>query len=229
MGRAQRYPRRDVSGGASPAAASDARRSIETLVTYLEMTAPPTRPARPAPRGDLEIRRAQRPTISFYRYLYAAVGEPWTWTVRRCLSDAELAAILNDQKVEVNVLWVAGVPAGYAELDRRAPQDIELTYFGLLPEFIGQGLGAYLLDWAIRHAWRMRPRRLWLHTCDLDHPGALGVYQRSGFRIYARRTSTQELPPDKALPRNSPAPGPDGGGGAMHDDLNDRSRGPAGD
>jgi GNAT superfamily N-acetyltransferase len=93
--------------------------------------------------------------------------------VRHWLSDAELAAILNDPRVEVNVLWAAGVPAGYAELDRRDPPDTELVYFGLTPEFIGQGLGAYLLDWAIHHAWRARPRRLWLHTCDLDHPRAL--------------------------------------------------------
>ena len=226
MGRAQRHPRRDVSRGASPAAASSARRGIETLVTYLEMTKPPERPARPAPRGNLEIRRARRPTVSFYRYLYAAVGEPWTWTVRRCLSDAELAAILNDPKVEVNVLWVAGVPAGYAELDRRTPPDIEIGYFGLMPEFIGQGLGGYLLDWAIHHAWRMQPRRLWLHTCDLDHPGALAFYQHCGFQIYDRRMSTQELPPDMALSRGSPA---DRGGRALRHDLDDRRREPAGD
>jgi GNAT superfamily N-acetyltransferase len=123
--------------------------------------------------------------------------------VRRWLSDAELAAILNDQRVEVNVLWAEGVPAGYAELDRRAPPDIELAYFGLMPEFIGQGLGTYLLDWAIHHAWRARPRRLWLHTCDLDHPRALDFYQQLGFRIYDRRTSAQQLPPGwpRAKPR----------------------------
>jgi GNAT superfamily N-acetyltransferase len=227
MGRAQRHPGRDVSGSAAPAAAFGAGRRIETLVTYLEMTAAPTRPARPAPRGDLEIRRARAPTVSFYRYLYAAVGEHWTWTVRRCLSDAELAAILRDPKVEVNVLWVAGVPAGYAELDRRTPPDIEIGYFGLMPEFIGQGLGGYLLDWAIHHAWRMQPRRLWLHTCDLDHPRALGFYQRSGFRIYDRRMSTQELPPDMTFPRGSPAFEPDRGGHTLRNDLDDRRLEPA--
>jgi GNAT superfamily N-acetyltransferase len=199
------------------------------VVTYLEMTTAPARAARPAPRGGLEVRHARAPSLSFYRYLYAAVGEPWTWTVRRWLGDSELAAILNDPQVEVNVLWVSGVPAGYAELDRRVPPEIEIGYFGLVPEFIGQGLGGYLLDWAIHHAWRKRPRRLWLHTCDLDHPGALGFYQRSGFRIYDRRTSTQELPPDMALPRGSPALGPDRRAQATHHDLNDRSLGPTGD
>jgi GNAT superfamily N-acetyltransferase len=229
MGRAQRHPRRDVSGAASPAAASGARRRIETLVTYLEMRAPPARPPRPAPRFDLEIRLARRPTVSFYRYLYAAVGEPWTWTVRRCLSDAELQAILSDPRVEVNVLWVGGVPGGYVELDRRSPPDIEVAYFGLMPEFIGQGLGGYLLDWAIRHAWRTRPRRLWLHTCDLDHPRALGVYQRSGFRIYHRRVSTQELPADFALRPKSPVSASDRGDRPLDNAPNDSSLGRPGD
>jgi GNAT superfamily N-acetyltransferase len=189
-----------VSAVDAAAAAPGGRRTITTVVTYLEMTAAPPMPPRPAPRPHVEVRHARRPGVGFYRFLYAAVGEPWTWTVRRWLSDAELAAILDDPRVEVNVLWVEGAPAGYAELDRRDPPDVELAYFGLIPEFIGQGLGGYLLDWAIHHVWRTRPRRLWLHTCDLDHPGALGFYQRLGFRIYDRRITEAELPPGMAEP-----------------------------
>jgi GNAT superfamily N-acetyltransferase len=189
-----------------PAAPLGAGRIVTTVVTYLEMTAPPRQPARLPPRRGLEIRRALRPGVGFYRFLYAAVGEPWTWTVRHWLSDAELAAILDDPRVEVNVLWVDGVPGGYVELDRRAPPDVELAYFGLMPEFIGQGLGAYLLDWAIHHAWRGRPRRLWLHTCDLDHPRALEVYRKLGFRIYDRRTTEAQLPPGTSAPRRRAPP-----------------------
>ena len=175
--------------------------SVETVVTYLEMTNPPARAAAKAPRSGLEVRRAHRPTLSFYRYLYQAVGGPWTWTARALLSDRELGGILCDPAVEVNVLWVDGVPAGYAELDWRRPPDVELAYFGLLPEFIGQGLGRYLLDWAIAHAWRRRPRRLRVDTCELDHPRALAVYQTSGFRVYDRRIE------QIALPASVPSPG----------------------
>jgi GNAT superfamily N-acetyltransferase len=166
---------------------------IETLVTYLEMTAPP--PGAPLrPPAGIEVRHAVRPTIGFYRYLYDAIGAQWTWCDRKLLDDRELAAIIHDPSVEVNVLWAAGVPAGLAELDGRAPPDVELAYFGLLPEFIGQGLGRFLLDWAVQHAWRGRLRRFWVHTCDLDHPRALGVYQKAGFRIYDRRMDIARLP-----------------------------------
>ena len=163
-------------------------------MTYLEMTAPPGGPATRPPRPAVEIRRAVRPTTSFYRYLYDAVGGPWTWTERRLMSDEGLAAIIRDPRVEVLVLWVDGVPAGYAELDRRAPPDIELAYFGLIPEFIGQGLGRFLLDHAVRRAWSCEPGRLWVHTCDLDHPRALGVYEKCGFRVYDRRMGRVTLP-----------------------------------
>lgn len=157
---------------------------VQTLVSYLEMTAPPAGAALPAPLAGLEVRRAIRPTLSFYRYLYDAIGANWTWYERKKLDDAQLAAILHDSRVEMNVLWAQGVPAGLAELDGRDPADIELAYFGILPEFIGQGLGRWLVDWAIHHAWHSRPRRFWLHTCDLDHPRALPLYQKAGFRLY---------------------------------------------
>jgi GNAT superfamily N-acetyltransferase len=177
-----------------------AGRTIPTLVTYLEMTsAPDARPSRP-PLPGIEIRIARSPTTSFYRYLYGSIGQDWTWVARQLLPDTELLEIIGNPAVEVNVLWVAGVPAGYAELDRRAPPDVELAYFGLMPEFIGRGLGRHLLDWAIRHAWRARPRRLWVHTCDLDHPRALAVYQTSGFRVYDERVEQLELPAGVAAP-----------------------------
>jgi GNAT superfamily N-acetyltransferase len=183
-----------MSENASSRDPSPVEGHIDTLVTYLEMTAPPAAaPLRP-PRAGLEVRAARRPTVSFYRYLYGTIGEDWTWVMRRLVSDDELRLILDDPAVEVNVLWVGGVPAGLAELDRRQPPDVEIAYFGLLPEFIGQGLGRWLLDWTVHHAWRAQPRRLWVHTCDLDHPRAIGVYRKSGFRVYDQRIEQLRLP-----------------------------------
>jgi len=195
----------DCRDHAAPEGGAGSARAIDTLVTYLEMSAPPAAPPLAPPRAGLEIRAAHRPTVSFYRYLYDTIGEDWTWVVRRLLSDAELRALLDDPAVEVNVLWADGVPAGLAELDRRLSPDVELAYFGLLPDFIGQGLGRWLLDWTIRHAWRTGARRLWVHTCDLDHPRALGVYRKSGFRVYDRRLEQLLLPEGMRPPERPPS------------------------
>ena len=171
--------------------------SVETTVTYLEMRAPPRHPTRPAPMKRLAILRAEPPTVSFYRYLYERIGAPWNWTERRALDDEALAAIIHDERVEIYVLYVAGVPAGYAELDRRIEDEIEIAYFGLLPEFVGRGLGGYFLDWAVGAAWTRGPGRVWLHTCDLDHPRALSVYQRAGFAPYRQRV--ERVPTEAAV------------------------------
>ena len=167
---------------------------LETIVTHLEMTERPAPAENPVPRDDLFIFRVQRPTISFYRYLYNTVGDPWLWGDRRRLDDAALAAVVQDPAVEIFVLYVLGAPAGYCELDRRVPGEIELAYLGILPEFIGQKLGPYLLRWAIGMAWRYEPRRFWVHTCTLDHPKALAMYERAGFRVFKREVEVTDDP-----------------------------------
>jgi GNAT superfamily N-acetyltransferase len=152
-------------------------------ITYLEMFARSDRVVSP-PRDGLAIVYAQKPSVAYYRYLYDAVGRDYDWTSRKKLSDAELAAILNDPRDEIHVLMVDGVPAGFAELDRRTEGEIELVQFGLMPAFIGQGLGRYFLQWTIDTALSYRPRRFWLHTCTKDHPAALPNYLKAGFTIY---------------------------------------------
>jgi GNAT superfamily N-acetyltransferase len=152
-------------------------------VTYLEMLARPQRVVRP-PREGLLVVHARRPAVAYYRSLYDAVGRDYDWTSRKKLSDAELAALLNDPRLEVHVLTADGVPAGFAELDRRSEGEIELVQFGLMPEFIGQGLGRYFLQWAIDRAWSYQPRRFWLHTDTEDHPAALPNYLKAGFAVY---------------------------------------------
>jgi GNAT superfamily N-acetyltransferase len=164
---------------------------VEVQVTYLQMFARPSRVV-PPPRAGLTILHAVRPPVAYYRFLYNAVGGPWRWLSRRKMSDEELAALLNDPRMEVHVLHVEGVPAGFAELDRRLPEEIELVQFGLTVEFIGQGLGKYFLQWIVDRAWSYEPRRLWLHTCTLDHPNALPSYRKAGFESYREETILRE-------------------------------------
>jgi len=164
--------------------------TLTTVVTYLEMTAKPTAPTLPHPAQKIALMRADHPPVAFYRYLYNAIGEDWLWYERRIVADEDLTNIIHHDRVEIYVLYVGGVPAGYGELDRRASDEIELAYFGLMPEFVGRALGGYFLRWLIDQAWTYEPARLWLHTCDMDHPNALSVYQKSGFSPYQRETVT---------------------------------------
>ena len=178
--------------GAGAAGREGAERTVLVTVTYLEMTSPDQRTAPPEWTEPAVVVRAERPTISFYRYLYDTVGADWDWFERRRLSNEALAAIVHDDAVEVFVLHVRGVPAGYVELDRRVEGDVEIAYFGLVPDYIGRGLGPCLLGWGLDRAWSYGPRRVWLHTCSLDHPKALSVYRRAGFEVFDRRVEPVE-------------------------------------
>ncbi len=183
-------------------------REVGTLactITRLEMTEKPARPAGHPPHGiQVALLRARHPTVAFYRFLYNNVGAEWLWYERRAMDDDTLAAIVQDDEVEIYVLYVDGVPAGYAELDRRRKPEIELTYIGLMPEFIGRGLGDFLLSAAIDTAWSYEPSRLWIHTNTFDHPSALPLYQRHGFTAYDQE---QKIVPDPRLTGLIPAKG----------------------
>jgi GNAT superfamily N-acetyltransferase len=159
---------------------------LEVLITYLEMTARPALTSAQPPGAEITVVRAKNPTVSFYRFLYNSVGEPWHWYERRDMDDDALRTIVQHPDVEVCVLRVEGVPAGYVELDRHVAGEVEIAYLGLMPEFIGRGLGRFLLDWAVIAGWHTSPRRLWVHTCSLDHPSAIAAYQRAGFVPYKK-------------------------------------------
>lgn len=164
---------------------------VDVKVYYLEMQSHSDVDIA-TPRGGLEILHAQQPSVPYYRFLYDAVGKDYHWLSRRKMADEELARVLSSPPSEVHVLHVDGSPAGFAELDVQ-PDEVELVQFGLMAEFIGQGLGKWFLGQIIEHAWKSSPSRFWLHTCSLDHPSALHFYKAMGFTVYQEEDIRREL------------------------------------
>lgn len=171
-------------------AAPDTPAPDEVIITYLEMTAPPAGEP-PSLDPAIHVMRSHPPTVAFYRFLYQGVGGRWQWNERSRLNDGNLQRLIQHPEVALYVLYRRGTPAGFAELDYRHAPDTQLVYFGLFSDFIGQGLGSLFLEWTIHRAWHPpsdlpRPERLWLHTCTDDHPRALPLYQKKGFRPFKR-------------------------------------------
>jgi GNAT superfamily N-acetyltransferase len=162
--------------------------TIEVERTYLEMTSPADLKPSPPPAEDVRIEEAPECTASFYRYLYSEVGRDHRWTDRLAWTDERIRAHLTTPGVSVHVAYVRGTPAGYYELTRHPDGSCELSYFGLLPEFQGRGLGRHLLTRATQDAWSRGASRVWLHTCTLDGPAALPNYRSRGFVPYKRET-----------------------------------------
>ena len=75
---------------------------------------------------------------------------------------------------------------GWAAALAREAGECELAFVGLIPELSGLGHGKWLLEEAVRRAWRDGVERVHVHTCTLDHPAALSAYRRAGFTPFKR-------------------------------------------
>ena len=154
--------------------------AVDVVRTYLEMRSPGALRRAPAPAPDALVRREPRPTPARYRALYAGVGGAYHWRDRLGWTDEELAAHLALRSVQLFVLEVAGETAGFFELKRHFDDSVEIAYFGLLPGFLGRGLGKFMLTRAIEEAWALDATRVWVHTCTLDDAAALPNYRARG-------------------------------------------------
>lgn len=162
---------------------------LAAVVTYLEITAiePCTEPVPPT---GLTLRPVAQPDPEWYRQLFRAVGAPWLWFSRLCLSHQDLTAVLHHPRVQLFALESAVEPVGLMELDFRQPGEAELAYLGVTPACIGKGAGRFLMEYAryrvARHHAQEPLRRFWVHTCSLDHHTALSFYRKAGFVPYKR-------------------------------------------
>ena len=175
-------------------------RVVETVVTYLSLSAPPAHlPSMPSsPR--LALMRAERIPLHFYRYLYRSVGGQWLWIERLQLEDADLSRKVHCEGIEIYVLYANGSPAGYYELDFRTRARTNLAYFGLVPEWTGYRIGPWLLGTAIAEGFSRGAKEITVNTCTLDHPAALPLYQRLGFSPVRREGRHLAVPSDIPIP-----------------------------
>jgi GNAT superfamily N-acetyltransferase len=164
--------------------------------TYLEMGTPAAlKPSGRLPE-DVRLVKVDPPSPELNRFLYVAVGDRWHWRDRLAWTRTRWMEWLERTDVETWVAYRGDAPAGYFELEAQEGGNVEIAYFGILPGFEGQGLGGYLVTEAARRAFAMRPGvgRVWLHTCTLDHPGALPNYLTRGFAIFREEEADVMLP-----------------------------------
>lgn len=170
-------------------------------VTYVAMTSPEQLVAGKSPARAAELRIQEPPTPELNESLYRAVGGHWRWVDRLSWGTKEWSDYVLRPDVETWTLWVEETMAGYVEFNVHDKSGVEIAYFGLLPDFIGQGLGGHMLTLAVEEAWKKKPSRVWLHTSSFDHSNALKNYQARGFRIFKKETYTHckiTQPPSEA-------------------------------
>lgn len=169
--------------------------SIDYAVTYLEMDARPATPIPHMPVGaSLALIRAEAPPAEYFLYLYGHVGGPYEWTDWFRREHSEVEAFITDPATELFTLMLNGWPGGFFVLDTRSAGICDLAYFGLVPQAVGRRLGHWLLATAVHMGWdRPGVQKLTVNTNTLDHPRALGLYQRVGFVPVRREAASRIL------------------------------------
>src|SRR3954466_4187447 len=164
---------------------------VRVTITHLEMRSPADLRPNPGSTG-VSVARVPVPMPELNRFFYTAVGGAYFWLDRLPWTYAEWMRYLDRPELGTWVVNAADTPVGYFELERQPGDDVEIVYFGLLPAHTGRGLGGGALTEATRRAWAMGAQRVWVHTCDLDHAGALANYLARGFLPFKIETKEED-------------------------------------
>ena len=121
------------------------------------------------------------------KFFYKNVGKKHQWTDRLNWTDKQWINYTSDKSIKTYVLKKENDLAGFFELiSHEEKNEIEIAYLGLLEEYQNKKLGAYLLTSAIKKSFLKNPKRVWVHTCSLDHKNALNNYLSRGMKIFKR-------------------------------------------
>lgn len=168
---------------------------VEYVVTFLQMSKRPTAPVPPRPMNlNASLLCAEDAPADYFLYLYQTVGANHEWTDWLERPRAELEAFVGNRDILLYTLMLEGWPGGFFMLDSSEVGACDLAYFGLVPQAVGRKLGHWFLATAVEMGWSLPgTERMTVNTNTLDHPRALGLYQRVGFEPVRRETHRRVL------------------------------------
>ena len=128
-----------------------------------------------------------KPNFQLNKFFYKQVGKKHRWIDRLSWSDEKWINYISNKNLETYIICECEELVGFFELLHNPElQETEISYFGLLEEYIGKGIGGYALSVAIKKSFEKNIRRVWLHTCTLDHPNALKNYIARGMTVFKK-------------------------------------------
>ena len=139
--------------------------------------------------NDYNIQIVDPENFQLNKFFYKKIGKKHHWVDRLSWSDKQWIDYVSDKKVMTYVLKFKDDLAGYFELILHPEkEEVEIAYLGLLEEYQNKKLGSHLLSSAIKNSFINKPKRVWVHTCSLDHKNALNNYKSRGMKIFKTET-----------------------------------------
>ena len=138
---------------------------------------------------DYSIKLVEPRDFQLNKFFYKNVGKNHHWIDRLIWTDQQWSNYTSDNKVKTYILKNKDDLAGYFELiSHEDKKEVEIAYLGLLEEYYNKKLGSYLLSAAIKNSFSDKTKRVWVHTCSLDHQNALNNYLSRGMKIFKKET-----------------------------------------
>jgi len=138
---------------------------------------------------DYSIKIVEPRDFQLNKFFYKNVGKNHHWIDRLIWTDQQWSNYTSDNKVKTYILKNKDDLVGYFELiSHKDKKEVEIAYLGLLEEYYNKKLGSYLLSAAIRNSFSDKTKRVWVHTCSLDHQNALNNYLSRGMKIFKKET-----------------------------------------
>jgi len=159
--------------------------SEEILRKYLEIKSPDDLNEVLAPNSDYSLNLVDKKDFQLNKFFYKQIGKNYQWTDRLIWTNQNWISYTSKKNLSTFVLNNNENIVGYFELIfYKDKKEVEIAYFGILEEYFGKKLGGFLLSEAIKQSFLLDIKRIWVHTCSLDHQNALQNYLSRGMKIF---------------------------------------------
>ena len=157
--------------------------------SYLEINSINELMVKNKPFNNLYLEKVNPPDFQLNKFFYKEIGKKHSWTDRLVWNDKKWIDYLENSGVNTYILKQNNELIGFFEqIFDKDKLDCEIAYFGILEEYIGKKLGGYLLSEAIKISFNIGSKRIWVHTCSLDHKNALQNYLSRGMKVFKSET-----------------------------------------
>ncbi len=142
-----------------------------------------------SPDQNLILKKVDPPDIELNKFFYKNVGKNHRWVDRLVWNNLKWMSYLENKNVHTFILKLNEELVGYFEvINDFSTSSSEIAYFGILDDYIGKKFGSYFLSEAIKKCFELNSKKVWVHTCSLDHKHALKNYLNRGMKIFKEET-----------------------------------------
>ena len=136
------------------------------------------------PSKSLKVERSSN-NFQLNKFFYREIGKKHRWVDRLSWSNETWINYLSNKNLHTCVLKKNDDLVGYYEkIYYEENNEFEIAYFGIMAEYIGKGYGGFLLSEALENCLKEKVKRIWVHTCSLDHENAIKNYLARGMKLY---------------------------------------------